>query len=31
MQISDQAKQFLEGVMEEHDMDAIRVVFSGMG
>ncbi|PSL51342.1 hypothetical protein B0H94_101256 [Salsuginibacillus halophilus] len=31
MQITDQAKQFLESIMNEHGMDQIRVVFAGMG
>ncbi len=31
MEITDKAKQFIEGIMQEHDMSSIRVVFSGMG
>ncbi|MDQ0299256.1 hypothetical protein J2S78_001676 [Salibacterium salarium] len=31
MQITDEAKQFIESVMNEHNMSTIRVVFSGMG
>ncbi len=31
MNITDQAKEFIHGVMKEHSAGNIRVVFSGMG
>ncbi|SDH52103.1 hypothetical protein SAMN05216352_101535 [Alteribacillus bidgolensis] len=31
MEITNQAKDFIQEVMNEHDMSTIRVVFSGMG
>ncbi len=31
MQITDQAKELIQSVMDEENIDTIRVVFSGMG
>ncbi len=31
MNITDQARTFLEETMKEHGMNTVRVVFAGMG
>ncbi|SDH01960.1 hypothetical protein SAMN05192534_101340 [Alteribacillus persepolensis] len=31
MDITNQARDFIQDVMNEHDLSTVRVVFSGMG